>query len=84
MKQRRLQLGLSQEAVAEKVGVSVRRYQEIETGALPLNPRLDTLIKYCRVLNLKLEDLLSTPEADDIEKSKQANDKRAPRRSSKR
>jgi transcriptional regulator with XRE-family HTH domain len=73
-------MGLSQETVAEKAGVSVRRYQEIETGTITLNPRLETLIKYCKVLNMTLEDLLKEPLPDEIENSRKVDARRVPKK----
>jgi transcriptional regulator with XRE-family HTH domain len=57
--------GLSQERTAHLAGIASYTYQKFEKGesrpGSPLNPRLSTLISLCRVLDLRLEDLLPDP-----------------------
>jgi transcriptional regulator with XRE-family HTH domain len=57
--------GLSQERTAHLAGSASYTYQKFEKGesrpGSPLNPRLSTLIALCRVLELRLEDLLPDP-----------------------
>jgi transcriptional regulator with XRE-family HTH domain len=57
--------GLSQERTAHLAGIASYTYQKFEKGesrpGSPLNPRLNTLLSLCRVLELRLEDLLPDP-----------------------
>lgn len=57
--------GLSQERTAHLAGIASYTYQKFEKGesrpGSPLNPRLSTLLALCRVLELRLEDLLPNP-----------------------
>ena len=57
--------GLSQERTAHLAGIASYTYQKFEKGesrpGSPLNPRLSTLIALCRVLDVRLEDLLPDP-----------------------
>ena len=57
--------GLSQERTAHLAGIASYTYQKFEKGesrpGSPLNPRLSTLLALCRVLEVRLEDLV--PEA---------------------
>ena len=57
--------GLSQERTAHLAGIAAYTYQKFEKGesrpGSPINPRLCTLIALCRVLELRLEDLLPDP-----------------------
>jgi transcriptional regulator with XRE-family HTH domain len=57
--------GLSQERTAHLAGIASYTYQKFEKGesrpGSPLNPRLNTLLALCRVLELRLEDLLPDP-----------------------
>jgi transcriptional regulator with XRE-family HTH domain len=61
----REQRGLSQERTAHLAGIASYTYQKFEKGesrpGSPLNPRLSTLLALCRVLELRLEDLLPDP-----------------------
>jgi transcriptional regulator with XRE-family HTH domain len=56
---------LSQERTAHLAGIASYTYQKFEKGesrpGSPLNPRLSTLLALCRVLEVRLEDLV--PEA---------------------
>jgi DNA-binding XRE family transcriptional regulator len=57
--------GLSQERTAHLAGIASYTYQKFEKGesrpGSPLNPRLSTLVALCRVLDVRLEDLLPDP-----------------------
>jgi transcriptional regulator with XRE-family HTH domain len=57
--------GLSQERTAHLAGIASYTYQKFEKGesrpGSPLNPRLSTLLALCRVLDLRLVDLLPDP-----------------------
>jgi len=54
--------GLSQERTAHLAGIASYTYQKFEKGesrpGTPLNPRLSTLLALCRVLEVRLEDLV--------------------------
>jgi transcriptional regulator with XRE-family HTH domain len=62
--------GLSQERTAHLAGIASYTYQKFEKGesrpGTPLNPRLSTLLALCRVLEVRLEDLVpdEVPAAD--------------------
>lgn len=49
---RRQELGLNQRELAERCGVPQSTIARMESGAV--TPKLDTLIKVCRVLGLRL------------------------------
>jgi DNA-binding XRE family transcriptional regulator len=57
--------GLSQERTAHLAGIAAYTYQKFEKGesrpGSPLNPRLSTLLALCRVLELRVEDLVPDP-----------------------
>jgi transcriptional regulator with XRE-family HTH domain len=57
--------GLSQERTAHLAGIASYTYQKFEKGesrpGSPLNPRLSTLLALCRVLEMRLEDLVPDP-----------------------
>jgi transcriptional regulator with XRE-family HTH domain len=57
--------GLSQERTAHLAGIASYTYQKFEKGesrpGSPLNPRLSTLLSLCRVLEVRLEDLVPDP-----------------------
>ena len=55
IKQRRRQLGLSQQELAEKLGISLNFMGKIEVAFS--QPSLDTLIKIADGLNLTVSDL---------------------------
>ena len=61
----REQRGLSQERTAHLAGIASYTYQKFEKGesrpGSPLNPRLSTLLALCRVLEVRLEDLVPDP-----------------------
>ena len=53
---RRLELNLTQEAVAFDAGISPRHYQQLESGAA--NPTYQTLFEVARVLSVTVADLI--------------------------
>ena len=55
MKQARTQAGLSQQALADQVGVSRQTINAIEKG--DYNPTIRLCIAICKALNLTLNDL---------------------------
>jgi transcriptional regulator with XRE-family HTH domain len=61
----REQRGLSQERTAHLAGIASYTYQKFEKGesrpGSPLNPRLSTLLALCRVLEVRLVDLVPDP-----------------------
>ena len=60
MKQARAQMGLSQQELAEKLGVSRQTINAIEKG--DYNPTIKLCIGICRVLGLTLNDLFWNEE----------------------
>ena len=63
LRRRRDVLGLTQEVVAEQVGISLYAYQQYERGAVTkdgaaTNPRLATVLMICEVLEVAVQDLL--------------------------
>jgi len=55
VKRRRQNLGLTQEDVADEMGIAARHYQKIEAGELNLTIR--TLIRVAEALSIELKDL---------------------------
>lgn len=61
----RVDKGLSQEALAQQVGISTNHLQLLESGlsdrkkGTPANPRLSTLLALSQALEVALGDLLS-------------------------
>lgn len=63
LRRRRVALGLTQEAVAERAGISLYAYQQYERGAVTsggaaTNPRLATVLALCEVLEVALDVIL--------------------------
>lgn len=64
LKERREELGLSQEDVALRAGMDRRHYQELEHGfsnsrsRTPANPRLFTLVNLAAALEMEVEEFL--------------------------
>lgn len=56
LKEKRLELGLSQKELAEKAGVSSNTIYNIEKGNF--SPNVSTYQKICKALNIKLADIL--------------------------
>lgn len=65
MKQARAERGLSQQELADKLGVSRQTINAIEKG--DYNPTIKLCIGICRVLGLTLNDLF-WEEAEEFEK----------------
>lgn len=67
LQQARHAVGLSQEEVAHRAGISTFTYQKFEKGeskpGTPMNPRLVTLLTLCEVLGIEVGELLVTPPA---------------------
>lgn len=65
LQQARHAIGLSQEEVAHRAGISAFTYQKFEKGeskpGTPMNPRLVTLLTLCEVLGVEVGDLLGKP-----------------------
>ena len=62
MKQARIAVGLSQEALAKQVGVSRQPINAIEKG--DYNPTIRLCVGICRVLGLTLNDLFWEEETE--------------------
>ncbi|KZE42044.1 hypothetical protein AVW09_10995 [Microbacterium sp. T32] len=63
-------LGLTQEAVAERAGISLYAYQQYERGAVTkggaaTNPRLATVLAICGVIDVMIEEILPPPPRFD-------------------
>jgi transcriptional regulator with XRE-family HTH domain len=58
IRSRRLELDLTQEAVAFDAGLSPRHFQELESGTA--NPTFATLFEIARVLNSSVAELATT------------------------
>lgn len=56
LKDRRRALGLTQEDVADRLGMAVRQYQKIESGEVNVTVR--TLVRVCGALETDLHGLL--------------------------
>lgn len=57
LKIHRLKCGFSQESLADKAGVTLHTISKIEAGATS-DPRVLTLEKLVKALNIKIDDLL--------------------------
>jgi len=57
LKIQRLKHGFSQESLADKAGVTLHTISKIEAGATS-DPRVLTLEKLVKALNIKIDDLL--------------------------
>lgn len=56
MKRRRIELGLTQEDVADRLGIVPRQYQKLESGGV--NITLRTLARIANALEMPARDLL--------------------------
>lgn len=56
MKRRRVELGLTQEDVADRLDIVARQYQKLESG--DVNVTLRTLVRIATALGVKPRDLL--------------------------
>ena len=59
---RRRELGLTQEALAERMGVSVQMISNLELGKKAIRP--ENLVKLCEVLNTSADYILRGNRAD--------------------
>ena len=66
IKERRAALGITQEALAEQVGVGRSSVAHWETGRK--TPTTDKLPDLARVLRCRVEDLFKAPEGEDTRK----------------
>lgn len=57
LRERRDELNLTQSEVASEMGVAVTTVQRLESGET--QPRIDTLLAYCRVVGLSVDDVAS-------------------------
>lgn len=64
MRERRLNLAVSQDDVANLAGMNVSNYGKIERGLT--NPRVDTVIKIASVLNIDPARLIEGLGADNL------------------
>ena len=63
LKEKREAAGISQSALAELTGISVRVIQNYEQGTRPLNgARAITVYKIAKALKCNVEDLIDTDE----------------------
>jgi transcriptional regulator with XRE-family HTH domain len=62
LQRRRVELGLSQEALSHRAGITRNLYQMLEHGKwakdAPANPSLKVLVRLCLALNIELGQLL--------------------------
>ena len=63
--------------MAERSGMSLRRYQEFESGRGAFNPTLDTLLKLAEALELHVDELTRRPSEKELERSLEKNTRRA-------
>ena len=76
LKELREKRGLSQGKLADAAGLSVRVLQNYEQGARNLNgAKLLTLLRICKALECKLEDLITEPETIDLLKEMYSQDR---------
>lgn len=69
IKRMRTERGLTQSQLAEKTGLSIATIQGYEQGKF--SPRLDTMFRFCNVLDLPLDELIDYCRED----AAQSNDK---------
>ena len=60
-KELRQKLGLSQPAIAEKLGMKTAMWQKLEYGTTP-DPRASTIAHVCKTLNVSADWLLGLEE----------------------
>ncbi len=60
-KELRLKLGLSQPAMAEKLGMKTAMWQKLEYGTTP-DPRTSTIVRFCKTLGVSSDWLLGLEE----------------------
>ena len=57
----RIKLGLTQPAIAEKLGMKTAMWQKLETGRTP-DPRASTIAHICKTLDVSADWLLGLSE----------------------
>ncbi len=57
----RKKVGLTQAEVAEKAGLSLRTYADIERGSV--NMRIETVLKICNVLHITPDEIFTTDDS---------------------
>ena len=72
----RLERNLRQDDVAERSGMSLRRYQEFEGGRGTFNPTFDTLLKLAEALESHVEELTRQPSEEELEGSLERDQRR--------
>ena len=72
----RLERNLRQDDVAERAGLSLRRYQEFEGGRGAFNPTLDTLLKLAEALGEHVEELTRQPSEEELARSVERDQRR--------
>lgn len=72
LRRRRLEIGLTREAVAVRAGISLATYVKLEEGksnpGTPANPRLQTLLALALALEVHLEDLVPDLDRPSIDR----------------
>ena len=76
LRQLRLERNLRQDDVAERANLSLRRYQEFESGRGAFNPTLDTLLKLAEALGAHLEELTRRPTEEELARSVEKDSRR--------
>ena len=61
LKQKRLELGLTQTEISEKLGMKQATYQKLESGKTP-DMRISTLMHICKTLRISSDWLLGIEE----------------------
>lgn len=74
LKQARLQIGLTQVELAEKLGLSQTSYQRMETGAHDI--KMSNIYNICKTLGISADWLLGIDREDDTTVLNQANQMR--------
>lgn len=60
-KELRLKLGMTQPAIAEKLGMKTAMWQKLESGRTP-DPRVSTIVHICQTLNVSADWLMGLSE----------------------
>ena len=66
IREKRIEMGLTQDALAEKMGVSQSHIGRIESGAVR-NPRRETLIKFQETLGFDLSEYMPPEKSEEAE-----------------
>jgi transcriptional regulator with XRE-family HTH domain len=81
LRHHRLAHNLTQEQAADKAGMSLKRYQNLELG-IRFNPTLKTFYSLCKalnILNIEMAELFREPTKEELEHSKKIINRRAPK-----